>query len=407
MANLIDQLSQLSAAGQRAALQMMNGQVNGTLAQLGVQNTTYLYQELRQNMGTGSALSQDPYGSRAGFEFSVPTTAAPDGGIAAVSFTGDGASAGPSPGPSSDPGAAMNAGETGLVGMGSSHEPCWSGWTIGYGSAGTAQSDGNASGGSLDAAGAIVAIERALDNQTLLGLFGAYSHLGVSLSGVPQSANADEGRFGFYVRRDWGDALFDVGRDYSLVAASAGFTNYDETRQVAVGAINSTASGDSTGWAPSVYLEQGHRFDFAHWSLCPYAALQYVYLRQNAYTESGADVLDQSVDGSNTDSLRSFLGTSVASRYVTQSGSVIVPQLRAAWVHEFLDTDTTQTAAFASLGNGTFAAQGLDFGRDWALVGGGVQWQLSPSVSLFGNYDVQVNTRETLNTGSGGIQFAW
>ncbi len=91
----------------------------------------------------------------------------------------------------------------------------------------------------------------------------------------------------------------------------------------------------------------------------------------------------------------------------TSTGRVWVPELRAVWMHEFLQPDTTLTAIFAPVGGSSFATRGLNFGRDWAVLGGGTQYVLNQNASLFANYDLLFNTQQAWHAGSGGVQFAW
>jgi uncharacterized protein with beta-barrel porin domain len=65
-------------------------------------------------------------------------------------------------------------------------------------------------------------------------------------------------------------------------------------------------------------------------------------------------------------------------------------------------------ARFAAAQNSTtFVVNGADLGRDWCWLGTGLTWQALHNISLFGNYDVLVNSCQTLHTGSGGLSYAW
>lgn len=83
----------------------------------------------------------------------------------------------------------------------------------------------------------------------------------------------------------------------------------------------------------------------------------------------------------------------------------LLPEVRAVWLHEFLQTSSVVNSFFAPIGGQSFAVQGLNLGRDWALVGGGLRWELDSRWSLYGNYDAQVNGQQAFHVGSGGIQF--
>ena len=72
-------------------------------------------------------------------------------------------------------------------------------------------------------------------------------------------------------------------------------------------------------------------------------------------------------------------------------------------MHEFLyQTDGLVQMEFASGLMPGFAVPGLDLGRDWAILGPGLNFTLREKVRLFANYDLQVNNREVFNIGSGG-----
>jgi outer membrane autotransporter protein len=372
---LISTLESLPIAEQRAALDQMTAEVNGTFAQLGVQDTTYLYMMLRRRVGSGFAagasggsLSRSGYGEAAVLPVKLGSKSASADWVTLCS---------------SD-----------------YADPAWGGWITGYGLGGHAETDGNAAGGTYGTGGTILGLERAVDEFTLCGLFGAYSHLNLDLRGLPQSAQANQGQFGAYLLRD-------VGPTYSLLAGSMGFADYDQTRRMVFGNVNSTAQADYSGWTPSAYLEQGLRLQAGRTLLQPYGALQYIYVRQNEFTETGAGVLNQTVGGIDTHALRGLLGSRVSQTWQTASGRVFIPELRAAWMHEFLEPSSTLNAVFAPVGGGTFAARGLNFGRDWALLGTGVQWVLNRRTSLFANYDLQFNEHQVWNAGSGGLQFVW
>ncbi|MCE9606357.1 MAG: autotransporter outer membrane beta-barrel domain-containing protein [Planctomycetia bacterium] len=112
------------------------------------------------------------------------------------------------------------------------------------------------------------------------------------------------------------------------------------------------------------------------------------------------------VGGTDSHALRSLLGLRTSRPWVTRGGQVIAPQLRALWLHEYLNPATTLNAGFASAG-GSFNTQGLNMGRDWAVLGTGLTWQANRHLSAFANYDVQTNANQTFNVGSGGLQWVW
>ena len=141
----------------------------------------------------------------------------------------------------------------------------------------------------------------------------------------------------------------------------------------------------------------------------PFVALQYDYLRQNNFTESGADSIDMAGNGISTNSLRSMLGARVQYALMSRMGRRFLPEVHALWMHEYLDSNTIVNGHFTPTPEGSsgFTVQGLDFGRDWAMVGTSFTWEMADGWSMFVNYDLQTNTQQTAHVGSGGVGLSW
>jgi outer membrane autotransporter protein len=82
----------------------------------------------------------------------------------------------------------------------------------------------------------------------------------------------------------------------------------------------------------------------------------------------------------------------------------VVPEVRAAWQHEYLDANQTLTADFVSAPTTPFTVSGANYGRDAALVGAGVTANVLPNVNLFLDYDGRFNGGFTEHAVSGGIR---
>ncbi len=85
----------------------------------------------------------------------------------------------------------------------------------------------------------------------------------------------------------------------------------------------------------------------------------------------------------------------------------LLPELRVAWAHEYLDTSNTVSARFDTSGGTGFIVTGADLGNDWALLGMGLKLQATEQIMLFTDYNVQVNDRQVTHTGSGGFEVQW
>lgn len=367
--SMLAQLDTLTSDEALNAYNQMDGDLHGTLGQVGVQNTTLILYQLNNRLATpllsDSAFAQtDGYNGASAPVVLVKNTNAP-GGLQLVSRRC----------PPSD---------------------CWSGWSFGFGIGGNVQSNGNASGINYGMGGLLAGLERYLSDETLLGFYGGYVGTGVTARDLNQSGSVNGGQFGSYLRR------FD-GFNHWTVIGGLEFDGYQTSRNIAFGDINTTATANYSGWQGYAYGERGVTFGGPGLMLQPYGALQYVYLRQNGFNEQGAGVMSLDGSGSDANSLRTFVG----GRALFAPYRRLSPQLRAAWVHELLSPVSLVNARFGPIGGAAFEVQGLSLGRDWALVGGGLNWQLSQRWSLYGAYDAMVNTRQVLHVGSGGAQYVW
>lgn len=367
---LVDEMLLMTNGQVRGSLNQLGGAVYGTNVQTQLQNTTAQMQLLAQHLRPAA------------------------GGD---TFTGVAAARQPT---STDSMIAFDSSGDLVIRGQSECLPRYTTWGTGYGLGGNAQSDGNAAGLDYALGGVQAGIDRWLDEGTLAGVYGGYNYAQLDGNGLAQRVQANSGQFGGYFRRD-------LGCDYYVVASGLSFDSYDASRWLSIGAINSSASANYDGWQSATYVERGRTYELGGGTVQPYAALQYIYLRQNSFSETGAAPANLDVAGIDAHSLRSVLGARASREVVTARGRVFVPQVRAGWLHEFLETDTLVTNRFGSLGGSSFAVQGLDLGRDWAIGGAGLGWRLTDQLTLTGNYDLQANANQAFHVGSANVQYVW
>ncbi len=64
-------------------------------------------------------------------------------------------------------------------------------------------------------------------------------------------------------------------------------------------------------------------------------------------------------------------------------------------------------AQFVGVGGSGFTANGLNLGRDWAVLGTGLNFSNNNRVAFGINYDTQFNDRQVLHIGSGVVGYNW
>ncbi|WP_218933539.1 autotransporter family protein [Rubripirellula lacrimiformis] len=383
MADVLGQARMFSGSQVSSFISQVGGSSFGSNNQIAVQGTSLMTQtiagQIRAQLfnGSGSAMGPGPMMAQS----SSPRDASP---IELVSYV--------------DVGPAAYSSRQAVM----QTRTEWQGWVLGYGLDGSADSNGGVSGIHYGLGGVTAGIQRSVDDTHSIGFFGGY--VGSNATGQTSdfSSQTDGGQFGSFVTGN-------DGRNYYVLMGGLQFEGYDSSRTINVGGINRTAEADYSGWQGFTYLERGltlHSGKNTVWQ--PYGGLQYVYVNQDGFTESGAGALNLQVDSLDTHSLRSMLGTRVR-RTLGDHGwqHFVTPEVRVAWMHEFLDTSTLVNSQFAGVGGSGFTNSGLDLGRDWVLAGAGLSFQLTDRFDTRVDYNTQVNAHQDLHIGSGQINYRW
>ncbi len=138
-------------------------------------------------------------------------------------------------------------------------------------------------------------------------------------------------------------------------------------------------------------------------SVVPNVSLTYMYLKQDAYTETNAPTAALAMDESRSTSLRSSIGVSLSRNFGLQDGK-LRPELRLAWLHEFHDAAPTSTAQFA-FGGSSFTSTGAQPAKDALAPGLGLTWLVSDDLTISANYDAEIKDRYLGNTGTLKVRF--
>jgi len=130
-------------------------------------------------------------------------------------------------------------------------------------------------------------------------------------------------------------------------------------------------------------------------TISPYLNVAQVWLRANNTTETGnAAALDIA---SQTDSVQvSTLGVRTAITLPTQTPIKLTADL--GWAHAFGDTDGKTSNRFAGRG-ARFEIAGTGVDKNQALIGAGVQAQLTPNASIHAGYQGQFGSKVSSHTG--------
>jgi outer membrane autotransporter protein len=365
-ATVLDALNLQTGDGARAAFNAMSGEIHGSLQTITIENSEHLLQTVASRMRTQSMAQGD--------------------GSTSYNTNGDSL-------------VYVNR-RTNSFDTLAQKMSGWTTWAESYGVGAAIASNGNASGLTYSTGGLMLGMERYLDENTLFGFGGGYAASSTTLSDRSDWGSIDGGQVCAYLHRD-------VGSHYLTGIAAFGYNQYSTKRYIDFGDIDRTATANYHGGSYSAYFETGRNVLGRFTHLQPFAALEYIGVQQNAFTEQGADSIDLDVDTTTANAMRGILGSRVFNHFRTKSGHLVTVNASAAWRHEFLNDNRVIDAAFTSQTGNAFAVSGVNIDRDAAIVGAGLNYALSSHCSIYGNYDLLFSQNYTAHTGLGGFQYAW
>ena len=142
------------------------------------------------------------------------------------------------------------------------------------------------------------------------------------------------------------------GNFHANAAVGFGFDWFETTRKIRN--LNRAAKGKHTGQEVFAHLGGGYDWRACGFVFGPTASLQYVLLREQGYTESGAEAMNLRINSRTSHSLRSRLGLRLIRPFAFAWGT-LEPEFRAGWIHEFRNGARTQGAAFNGAAGGSFS----------------------------------------------------
>jgi outer membrane autotransporter protein len=273
-------------------------------------------------------------------------------------------------------------------------------WMQMLGTSGSALGDGNAPGYGYGSQGMMVGYERTLAGGTVLGATIAYTKTSMT-SDSGGSGGFDSPQFATYGKYTSGAWAFKGVVDYAT-------NQYHAERTIAFGDTIDEAEGNYDAQQWSAYAEAAYNWPLYGFSVQPVAALSWVNLNHDAFTESGAGEAELAVLGGASNTLTSALGARVTRSFSSGNGSSGTLELRAYWTPTLTDTETHIASRFAEAPDGSaFTVASTQPSRDAALLGAGFTAQMWKNVSLHVDYNTTLSSSESSQTVTAGMQYTW
>jgi outer membrane autotransporter protein len=186
-----------------------------------------------------------------------------------------------------------------------------------------------------------------------------------------------------------------------------GSADYEMDRRVELPFPGSfTVRGDTDGTQLEATVAGGYTGHRGAFQYSPYLRLDWLQVDVDGYVETGAPGLDLVMEDQSIDSFASTLGGRLS---WTHSGekSVVIPQFRFDWSHEFDDDSRPLTARFASdPSSAFFSVPTDDADPDYFTAGAGVAWVLQGGRQVFVDVESLIGLRDVTNHAvTAGIRF--
>lgn len=251
-------------------------------------------------------------------------------------------------------------------------------------------------GFSANYTGLLFGVDRAIGERWRAG--GAFSYTTSAVNNTGDSAG-DTTRVNAYGLI--GYASYTAPRWYANLSAGTVLQHYDTTRVVNFTGFSGTAQGRFDGQQYVMRAEAGYPLALGAYTLTPLSSLTYSYLRQNGYTESGGSGAALLVQASHMTSVTSDFGAKIERGFTTSYG-VLVPEVGAAWRHEYVHGRQLTTSRFAADSNGetSFTTTGASPVSDLAVLSAGVTLVRASNLTLTARYELQAAPRYTSQTGT-------
>ena len=262
-------------------------------------------------------------------------------------------------------------------------------------------SDSNGLGVESDTTGITAGAEFVADDgRSVVGIFVGSTETDVDVDGLGDSGEIDSIQIGVYGSTPLGNGLSVNG------SLSVGLLEFDSQRATAVGVAS--ADSDGLAYTASIELLQSLRSG-GNGVLSPFVGLEASFVDRDGFTESGAGVLNLTVDSENDEYLTGLLGVQWVGYHDLDNNLQLKPAGRVALAAQFLDDSASTTSSFTALPGTSFTSTGAERGDLSVRVGASVELgpQLSNRWGVFARYTGDFSDSAQDHIGQFGVRFAF
>jgi outer membrane autotransporter protein len=244
-------------------------------------------------------------------------------------------------------------------------------WAQAYGARTDLDGDGNAADLGYDSAGVFAGLDGEFGNAWQAGALIGYSRASFDVDARSSSGSADSFHVAAYGGGEWGGLALRGGAAYA-------WHDIETERAIVFQGYADSATAAYDGHTAQMFGEVGYAFQAGTATLEPTAALAYVDVGTDSFTENGGDGSLTS-GGASAETTFSTLGVRAMTPFEI-GGLRAQASAFLGWQHAFGDTVPTIDLAFA--GGNPFGIAGVPIAEDAALVDLGLDIQASVTSKL-------------------------
>ncbi|RLB41140.1 MAG: hypothetical protein DRH12_08890, partial [Deltaproteobacteria bacterium] len=154
---------------------------------------------------------------------------------------------------------------------------------------------------------------------------------------------------------------------------SYGRHNYHTDRYLNLFSVPTHTTSKHHGESWSFYGENGYLFELYGWNVKPYIGIEFSYLGESKFQEDGAGAMSLIMKNRYTKALTSDLGVHWSRNFKLGKG-VLIPELTAAWNHDFNIDDNSLVSSFAGFPAASFSTEAPAQGSDGVILCAGISF---------------------------------
>ncbi|BAH76424.1 autotransporter-associated beta strand repeat-containing protein [Solidesulfovibrio magneticus] len=200
---------------------------------------------------------------------------------------------------------------------------------------------------------------------------------------VTQSINIHSEGGGQGTISDWSLgflAAYRSGPWHADAGVRGAYNTFRSSRSLPLPSGSYTTKGNWEGWNVNVSTGGGYDFMAGDYTFGPLAAASWQWLHENAFQETGAGTLGQSIRARDTQALNTVLGARVARTFETPAGDV-TPEVRVGWSTQWLGESQNIVASFIGSPGAAYQVKSANHAYHSALVDVGVSMRVSSKLS--------------------------